>query len=54
MPEVVVNEFGFRVDAAIIGQEHKAHAWYEDSNAPTSTLDIIAASRGVPPEVLKQ
>lgn len=41
IPEVVRNEFGFRVDAAVIGQEYQAHA---DTPAQThaKTLDKLA------------
>lgn len=35
-------------------QALEAHAWHEDRNAPTPTLDNIAASRGIPAELLKQ
>ncbi len=35
-------------------QALEAHAWHEDRNAPTPTLDTIAASRGIPAELLKQ
>lgn len=41
VPEVVVNEWGFRTDAAIIGQEYKAHA---DTPAQTNkkALEMLA------------
>lgn len=35
-------------------QAFEAKAWHADPNAVTPTLDAIAASRGVPPDVLRQ
>ena len=35
-------------------QAFEAKAWHADQNAATPTLDAIAASRGVPPDALRQ
>lgn len=35
-------------------QRDEAFAWFADNNAPTPTLDLIALSRGVPVEALRQ
>ena len=35
-------------------QAFEAKAWHADPNAATPTLDAIAASRGVPPDALRQ
>ena len=35
-------------------QAFEAKAWHDDPNAATPTLDAIAASRGVPPDALRQ
>lgn len=37
VPEIVVNGFGFRQDAAVIGQEYKAHA---DTQAQTNAKEL--------------
>lgn len=43
VPELVVNEFGFREDAAVIGQEYKAHA---DTPAQTNTKELDKLAMG--------
>lgn len=43
VPELVVNEFGFREDAAVIGQEYKAHA---DIQAQTNAKELDKLAMG--------
>lgn len=43
VPELVVNEFGFREDAAVIGQEYKAHA---DTPAQTNAKELDKLAMG--------
>ena len=43
VPEIVVNEFGFRQDAAVIGEEYKAHA---DTPAQTNAKELDKLAMG--------
>ena len=53
VPEVAVNEWGFRADAAIIGQEYKAHA---DTPAQTNkkALEMLAYGASTLEEAAKK
>ena len=43
IPEVVLNEFGFRTDAAVIGEEYKAHA---DTQAQANAKELDKLAMG--------